>query len=425
MRRHLVALLSAAVAFGCNAQIVRAQTIAITGGMVYPVSGAPITNGTVLIRNGKIAEVGATVVIPADAQRIDATGKVVTPGLINAYTALGVDEVSGVSETRDVQARGTDAIAAAFRVWDGLNSNSALIGATRNEGITSVLVAPVGGLVSGQAALVDLLTGRSTEMLRRTPAAMVVQLTSPNEAGTDARGEMIAKLRALLDDAVYYHQHRTEYDKRGARVLTASRADLEALTPVITGALPLAILADRADDLDAALAIARDYHLKLILFGAAEGWMRASAISAANVPVVVGAMNNIPNTFSMLHARQDNAALLRKAGVRVAMMGNAGDSDEEQFNVRNVKYEAGNAVSYGMPHDDALRAVTLTPAELFGAAGQVGSLQVGKDANVVIWSGDPFEFSTRVEHVLIRGREELRASRQDMLEQRYRTLPPQ
>lgn len=406
-----------------STQPVEGQTIAITGGTVYPVSGPPIPNGTVLIRDGKIVGVGLMIAVPVDAERIDATGKIVTPGLINGYTQLGIDEVSGVSETRDVEAKGTDNIAASFRVWDGFNSNSVLFGPTRNEGITSVVVSPSGGLVSGQAALVDLVTGHTADMLRRTPAAMVVQFGSPNDAGTNARGETVSKLRALLEDAGYYQQHRAEYDRRNARVLTAPRADLEALLPVLNGTVPMMIAADRADDIEAALAIARDYHLRLILLGAAEGWMRANAIAAANAAVVVGAMNNIPNSFSMLHARQDNAAILRNAGVRVAMMGNAGDSDEELFNARNVKYEAGNAVSYGMPHDEALRALTLSAAEIFGVDAQVGSLEHGKDANVVVWSGDPFEFSTRVEHVLIRGREELRPSRQDLLEQRYRSLP--
>jgi imidazolonepropionase-like amidohydrolase len=135
-------------------------------------------------------------------------------------------------------------------------------------------------------------------------------------------------------------------------------------------------------------------------------------------------MNNIPAGFAALGQRQENAGLLSKAGVPVALIGNAGGGDEEAFNVRNLKQEAGNAVSYGMTWDNALRAVTLTPAEIFGVADRVGSLQPGREGNVVVWSGDPFEFTTVAEHVFVRGREITAPTRQDLLEQRYRTLPP-
>jgi len=178
------------------------------------------------------------------------------------------------------------------------------------------------------------------------------------------------------------------------------------------------------DDIQGALRLAKEFNLKIIIVGGAEAWLAANDLAAAHVPVIAGAMNNIPNSFQTLNQRQENLGILSKAGVSVAIIGNNGDGDEELFNVRNVKYEAGNAVAYGMTHDAALRALTLTPAELFGVADHVGSLQVGRDANVVVWSGDPFEFSTRVEHVYIHGQEVMSPSRQDMLTQRYKTLPP-
>ena len=151
--------------------------------------------------------------------------------------------------------------------------------------------------------------------------------------------------------------------------------------------------------------------------------MVADKLAAAHIPVLTGAMNNIPGGFASLGQRQESAGLLRKAGVSVALIGNAGGGDEEAFNVRNLKQEAGNAVSYGMTWDDALRAVTLTPAEIFGVSDRVGSLQPGREGNVVVWSGDPFEFTTRVEHVFVRGREYHDKTRQDMLMERYKTLP--
>ena len=396
-----------------------AQTIAITNGTVYPVSGAPIPNGTVLIRDGVIVAVGPGVSVPAGATRIDATGKIVTPGLINSITQLGVVEVSQVRDTNDVRATGTNRISAAFKVWEGLNSASALFAPTRNEGITTAIVSPEGGLVSGQAAVIDLIAGHATDMVRRAPVAMVAQIESPNDAGTNARGELVGKLRALFDDVKFYAQNRATFDRAGTRSLSAPKADLEALVPVVEGKLPLVLLANRLDEIDVALALARDYGLKIMIAGGAEAWMTADRLAAAHVPVLTGAMSNIPSSYSTLNQRQENAALLTKAGVRVVIVATGG-SDVTQFNARNIKYEAGNAVAYGMSHDDALRAITLTPAELFGISDRVGSLQPGRDANVVVWSGDPFEFSTQVEHVLIRGREVKEPSRQDMLIERYR-----
>jgi imidazolonepropionase-like amidohydrolase len=417
-RLALAAALSAVLAMPAAA-----QTIAITGGKVYPVSGPPIENGTVIITNGRITAVGANVAIPAGAQRIDATGKIVTPGFVNSSTQLGVQEVSAVNDTRDMNARGKDNIAAAFTVWEGLNPNSVMLAPARKEGITSFVIIPTGGLVSGQAALVDVVPGTTTEMIIRAPVAMVAEVGDPQQAGVNSRGELIVKLRELLDDTKFFQAHRTAFDRAETRPFAASRLDLQAMIPVVEGRLPLLITVDRASDIDAAMRLARDYGVKLMIGSGAEAWMMADKLAAARIPVLTGAMNNIPAGFAALGQRQENAGLLRKAGVQVALIGNAGGGDEEAFNVRNIKQEAGNAVAYGMTWDDALRAVTLTPAEIFGVADRVGSLQPGREGNVVVWSGDPFEFTTRVEHVFVRGREYNDKTRQDLLMQRYKTLP--
>ncbi|HEY8852026.1 MAG TPA: amidohydrolase family protein [Gemmatimonadaceae bacterium] len=400
-----------------------AQTIAITGGKVYPVSGPPIEGGTVVIVNGKIAAVGKNVAIPAGAQRIDATGKIITPGFVNSSTQLGVQEVSQVSDTRDMSARGKDNIAAAFTVWDGLNPNSVMMAPARKEGITSFIVMPTGGLVAGQAALLDVVPGTTTDMIIRAPVAMIAEVGDPRQAGVSSRGELIVKLRELLDDTRFFQIHRDAFDRAQTRPFSASRLDLQAMIPVIQGKLPLVVVVDRASDIDAAMRIAREFGVKLMIGGGAEGWMMADKLAAAHVPVLTGAMNNIPGGFASLGQRQENAALLRKAGVEVALIGNAGGGDEEAFNVRNLKQEAGNAVAYGMTWEDALRAVTLAPAEMFGVADRVGSLQPGREGNVVVWSGDPFEFTTRVEHVFVRGHEYSDKTRQDLLMERYKTLP--
>jgi imidazolonepropionase-like amidohydrolase len=411
-------LLLAAIVFAATASVA-GQTIAITNGTVHPVSGAPINNGTVLIRDGVIEAVGANVTIPANATKIDATGKVVTPGLIHSTTELGLIEIGQVRSTNDVSAKGENNIAAAFRVWDGLNPASSVFAPTRNEGVTSAAILPQGGLISGQGAVIDLVSGRTTDMIRRAPVAMIAQLDNPTAAGTNARGELIGKLRTLFDDVRFYMQHRLDYERAASRTLTAKRDDLEALIPVVEGRMLLIIDANRMDEIDSALALARDYHLKMAISSGAEAWLCADRLAAARVPVLVGAMNNIPSSFATLNQRQENAALLRRAGVTVVLVTN-NDGDDSRFNARNIKYEAGNAVAYGMSHDDALKAITLAPAELFGVSDRIGSLQAGRDANIVVWSGDPFEFSTQVEHVFIRGREVKEPSRQDMLTDRYK-----
>ena len=421
---HRTTLTSLIAALACSATVSTAQTVAITGARVYPVSSAPIENGTVLIRDGKIIAVGANVAIPADARRVDATGKWVTPGLVNSSTRLGLVEVGQVADTRNDAARGKDNIAAAFTVWEGLNTRSVLIAPARHEGVTSVVILPSGGqLVSGQAAMLNLVDGMPSDMVIRTPIAMLAQVESPTGAGVGARGELLVKLRELIEDTRAFMRNRAAFERAQTRDYSARRLDLQAMIPVVEGRLPLLVVADKATDIDAALRIGRESGIRIIIGGGAEAWLVAGRLAAAKVPVLTGAMNNIPGGFTTLGQMQENAGLLRRAGVQVILIGNGG-GDEETFNVRNIKQEAGNAVAYGMTWDDALRAVTLTPAEVFGVADRIGSLQSGRDGNVVIWSGDPFEFSSIAEHVFVMGKEYLELDRQQLLTERYKTLPP-
>ena len=424
MRRHIaLAAFVAAAAPLCPP--LSAQTIAITGGRVFTVSGPVIENGTVLLRDGRIVAVGAAVAVPADARRIDATGKWVTPGLVNAATSIGLQEVSSVPSTVEVAPRASQqvqrGISASFNVWEGFNPASVLIPAARKAGVTTAIVMPAGGLIAGRGAAMHLVAGGGlVEMLMRSPVVMVAQLLE----GSATRGEQWSRLREVLDDARSFARRRADFERAATRPFAATRLDLEALLPVLTGQLPLLLEVDRASDIEAALILARDYRLRLIIGGGAEAWMVAPKLAAARVPVLTGAMNNIPSSFASLGKRQENAGLLRQAGVQVAIIGNAGGGDEEAFNVRNIRFEAGNAVAYGMTWDDALRAITLTPAEIFGIADRVGTLQAGRDADVVIWSGDPFEFASQPERVFLRGVEATTPSRQDLLERRYRTVPP-
>jgi imidazolonepropionase-like amidohydrolase len=413
-------LVRAALNVAVCAGVAGAQTVAIVGGRVHPVSGPVIENGTVLIRDGRIVSVGANVAIPSDATRIDATGKWVTPGIVNVATTLGVVEIGAVQETVDTPARGRgDAITASHKVWEGFNPNSPLIQVTRNDGITTVGVVPGGGLVGGQSALVNLSDGRLPEMLLQAPVAMTADIGSKGDQVGGTRAEVLQRLRDLLLDTREYVRRRADYERNATREMAARRGDLEAMIPVVQGRLPLVIDANRASEIESALGLANEFSLRVIINGGAEAWMVAERLATARVPVIVGSLNNIPLSFAMLGARQENAGMLQHAGASVIINGGS-----DGFNARNVRFEAGVAVAFGMPWEAALRAVTLSPAEAFGVADRIGSLQAGREANVVVWSGDPFEPMTRAERVLVRGVEVQRPSRQDELMQRYKALPP-
>ena len=394
-----------------------AQTIAITGGTVYPASGPKLANATVLIRDGRIAAVGTNVSVPSDATRIDATGKWVTPGLIDGAGQLGLVEISAVPGTREASLQG-DTIAAAFNVAEGINPASTLIAVNRIEGVTTALAVPVGHLVSGQAVLIDLDGTTIEQMLVKSPVGVVVDLS---ESGKDEAGGSRAgsadRLRRVFRDALEYERRQSDFGRAQMRPLSASAADLEALLPVLHGREPLIAVANRRSDIETALRLAREFKLKLVLSGGAEGWEIASAIAAAGVPVLVEPMDNIPS-YDALGIRYENAALLAKAGVTVALM------ETDTHKSHDLRQQAGNAVSHGMTWDQALRSVTAAPAQIFGVADRYGSLETGKVANVVVWTGDPFEFSTGVEHVLIRGKEIPLRSRQTELFERYKKLPP-
>lgn len=394
-----------------------AQTIAITGGTVYPVAGPKLVNATVLIRDGKIVAVGTGVTAPPDATRIDATGKWVTPGLIDGAGQLGLVEIGAVAGTREGSLRG-DTIAAAFNVAEGLNPASMLIPVTRIEGVTTALATPLGNLVAGQAVVIDLAGNTIEEMLVKSPVGIVADLSESGktEAG-GTRAGVADRLRRAFRDALLYERRRADFNRAQMPPLAESAPDLEALLPLLHGQEALIASANRRSDIETALRLAREFKLKLVLAGAQEAWQIAGELARADVPVLVEPLDNIPS-YDALGVRYENAGLLAKAGVKIALM------ETDTHNSRNLRQEAGNAVAYGMSWEQALRAVTLSPAEIFGVADRYGSLEAGKVANVVVWSGDPFEFTTGVEHVLIRGKEIPLKSRQTELLERYKKLPP-
>lgn len=418
MKTH--AILAAASLALAAAPLAAQGVIAIEGGTVYTMTGAPIEGGTVLIRDGRIAAVGRDVAVPAGARRVDARGKRVTPGLFESHTRTGLSEVGAIPETNDfvLADRDEDQVMAAFDVADGLNPNSIVIPVTRIAGVTTAVAAPGGsGLIRGKGVVIDLAGDDGRDMLIKDPVAMYASLGEGVEtASGGARGGATMRLREVLEDARAYARSRADFERGSTREYAASRLDLQALQPVLQGRLPLVVEAHRASDLRTALRLADEYGLKLILLGATEGWMVADEIARARVPVIVKVLQNLPSSFERLGSRYDNAALLRRAGAQVAI------TTSDTHNARNVRQEAGNAVAYGLPWDEALRAVTLYPAQIWGVADTHGSLAPGKVADVVVWDGDPLELATAVEHVFIGGREVPLTSRQTELTDRYRRI---
>lgn len=396
-----------------------AQTIAIEGGTVHTMTGAPIQNGTVLIRDGRIVAVGQDVAVPAGARRIDARGKIVTPGLFDSGTNIGLVEIGAVAETNDfrIGAEEDDLVAAAFNVADGLNPNSIVIPITRTAGVTTAVSRPQGGLIAGQGVVVDLLGRDQDAMLVRTPVAMWGNLgESARGAIKGARGSTTLRLREILEDARSYGRSRQAFERGQTREYAVSRADLEALQPVLAGRLPLVLEAHRASDIETALRLSREYGFRLIIQGGTEAWMVADDLARARVPVIVKVLQNLPESFEKLGATYENAARLRRAGIQVAV------TTGETFKSFNLRQEAGNAVAYGLPHEEALRAITLYPAQIWGLDRDYGSLAPGKVANVVVWGGDPLELLTPVQNVIIRGQEVPMRNRETELRDRYMRL---
>ncbi|MGH7567176.1 MAG: amidohydrolase family protein [Gemmatimonadota bacterium] len=392
------------------------QEIAIVGGTVHPVGGAPIERGTVLVRDGRIVAVGVDVEIPAAARRIDAGGKVVTPGLFDPYSSLGLVEVDQVDQTRDERMQ-DDLVTPAFDPVIGLNPRSTLIPFARSGGLTTAATMPSGGLIAGQAAVIDLAGETPAEMLVARGVAMMADFDEgAAEAAGGSRGSAALRLREALEDARFWRDHRAAFDRGESRELAQSRLDLEALQPVLSGAIPLIVEAHRASDILAVLEIADEFGARPVILGATEAWMVADELARRQIPVILKPLTSLPGSFERLGARFDNAALLAEAGVAIAF------TPFENHRAGEITQEAGNAVRWGLPWDAALRAVTLTPAEIYGLADRYGTLAPGRVADVVVWSGDPFELSSRAETVLVRGEVMPIWTRQQELLERYRSL---
>lgn len=370
----------------------------IAGARVYTPTG-PQDDLDVLLRSDRIERVGRGLNEPGCA-RVEAKGLTLTPGFIEPWAQLGLIEVEQEGASRDDEGRGPD-----LRAAEGYNPRSAVVPVTRLAGVTSVVIAPSGGGLAGQAAWVDLAGDTQAEAVRDASVAMV---WSPHEDLPVA----LYELRALLEEARSYGKSRAAWEQNRARPYDAAPRDLDALQPVLRGELPLVVTADRAADIEAILRFAQTEGVRVVILGGAEAWLVAEALAAAKVPVILDPLDYGPSSFASRDARPDNAARLHAAGVEVLI------SSRQLHNVRVLGQNAGNAVREGLPHAAAIEALTAAPARVFGLT-DLGVVQPGARANLVLWSGDPLELSTTVEGLWIGGEAIPLVSRQTLLRDRY------
>ncbi|MBA3677302.1 MAG: amidohydrolase family protein [Sphingosinicella sp.] len=400
-----------------------AQTVAITNGRVAIGDGSPlIQNGTVLIRNGRVVAAGSNVAIPADAQRIDAQGRWVTPGIIAGLTQLGLAEVGAIGLDNDTGADKSP-FSAAIDVAPAINSAASSFAITRARGVTRAFVAPdtTTDIFGGQGALIN--TSNDTNVVDRARLFQYVEL---GEQGTSraggSRGAAHVWFRNAMLEARDYARNPSGYSGGRDADALLMRADVAALVPVMQGRMPLLVRVNRAADILQVLALRSEFpNLKLVLVDAAEGWMVARQIAAAGIPVITSALTDLPDAFESLGATQSNFGRMRAAGVKVAL-------GEIGAQPRNTKQSAGNLVALakipgaeGLSWDDALAAATSWPAEAFGLGGEFGSLRPGRRGDVVIWDGDPLELATAPVLMLIDGVQQPLETRQTKLRDRYRT----
>jgi len=314
-------------------------------------------------------------------------------------------------------------ISAAFDVAHSIDPMASPLPRARAGGVTHAIVTPGYAdahdrefLFAGRAALIALDTAAAPVI--RPRVAMFINLG--NEGATrsgGARGSAFEALKADLDDVRLYARKRSSYDAGAARNMRLSTADLAALVPVVQGRMPLIVRVHRAVDIRSVLRLARDERLKVILNGAEEGWMLADEIAAAGVPVILNPKENLPNSFETLGATMENAARLHAAGVRIAFT-----NGDDGHRIREVRYDAGNAVAQGLPYSAALAAITINPARIFGVGATTGSIERGKSADIVVWNGDPLEPLTQPQAVIIAGRQQPLDSRAEDLARRYMKL---
>lgn len=392
-----------------------AQTVLIRDGRVVTNgAGGVIENGDVLIVDGRIAAVGANVAAPRNARVIEAQGRFVTPGAFAAMSEVGLSEISGSGAPNDANVGG-DLINAAADAGRAFNPQVTAIAVTRMEGVTRAAIAPsqTPSMFGGRGALVSL-DGRANSVFRPS-AFMVVELgeTGARRAG-GSRAAMWPVFEAALRDAREYpNRYRSG---QGGAVLNEINA--QALQPFARGQGFFLVHVESAADIRRLITFARaNPSMRFVIHGGAEAWQVAPELARANIPVIIDPLSNLPDRFERLSARLDNAALLHRAGVRFAIAPGPGSVDAHQ--ARLVLQLAGNAVANGLPWEAAFAAISRTPAEIFGVGAQLGRLEGGYLADVVIWDGDPLNVTAAPTAVFIEGAEQELVSRQTLLRDRY------
>ena len=381
---------------------VSAQSLAIINATLHTSSDQGVLESASIVMNdGKI-----TAINPSDVKAdkiIDAKGQIVTPGFIATVNQLGLVEVGAVAGSRDA---GEEKAGIDFDASLAFNPRSSLIPYARKGGVTRDLITPYGGdsIFAGLASVVDL--SGSFESVNKKQAALVVHL------GERSKGSRAFTLQTLINKL---DEHQTKASKEAKKDDAKPSAEDKIMAKVLKGDMPLLISVSRASDIVELIKVKQQFGVNIVLNGAQDAVVVKDRIAKAGIPVIISAMDNLPGSFDSLHASLNNAGILEKAGVKV-LLTVGGDASH---NVYQLRYDAGNAVSYGMSQQGALKAMTSNVADVFGI--NAGSLKVGKAADVVMWSNDPFELSSHVNKMFINGVEVSTESRQDKLRERYTT----
>jgi imidazolonepropionase-like amidohydrolase len=415
---------------GAGAQS-KGDTYAIRNAKIVTVTKGVIENGTVVISGGKITAVGASVSIPGGAKIIDGRGLSVYPGLIDSGTTIGLGEVGqGAPGTVDTSEIGDNN--ANIHVDVAVLPDSSHIGVARVNGITTVLTMPRGGLIAGQSAIINLDGWTWPEMMLKSRAAMHINWPGGLGGGfefgggqarssTELRREQdrqIENLKKILRDARAYADAKAAVEKDSA--LPRQETDLrkEGLIPVVRGLMPVIIHAQIERDIKKAIEFADEMKIKAIISGAVEAWRVAEQLKAKNIPVLLGPIYRNPvREDDGYDAVFTNAALLHKAGVRFAFQ------TMQSAEARDLPYHAGFCAAFGLPKEEALKAVTINAAEILGVADQVGSIEAGKMANLIVTDGDPLEIRTQIKHLFIKGRQVPLSSKHTELYEKYKARP--
>jgi imidazolonepropionase-like amidohydrolase len=408
------------------------ETIVLKGGKLLTITHGVIENGVVVMQNGRIAAVGgAGTAIPAGAKVIDVTGMTVYPGLIDSETHLGLTEVSADRMTVDTL-EPSDEIMPHMHVADAFHAETALIPVTRINGITNAIVAPASGdTLPGQDSFIQLAGPSATEMLVVRDIAMPLNFTGQQRRNQNfdqarfpfSRMGMAAQLRQAFIDALDYDAKQAAYEKKKTSADEKEKEKagappkrdlkLEALLPYLHGKKPVVLAAEQANDLLTALELANEFHLKVVLNHVTHSPALMDKVAATGLPVIVGPIYEQPKESERYDAVFSVPAQLAKRGVKIAF------ASYDAHQARNLPYAAGYAVGFGLPPEEALKAITINPAQIWGVDKDLGSLEVGKLGNVVVANGDPLDVKTDVKHVFIQGQEIPLVSKQTQLRDQY------